>query len=491
MIAHRVFGGLATLLLFCSNLGAAEMPDAQATARRIDSLMSAAWRKGGVTPAAPASDPEFLRRVYLDLAGRIPELEEVRTFLAETGANKRTKLVDKLLNDNRYHAHFARMWRDLLVPTLAPKGMNFAPLEEWLRERFADNTHYDQITRELVTKNRRSPLGKNGLPPPQALYMQFLGTDPGNVAASMARVFLGLNLECARCHNHPFANWTQDQFWQLAAVFGDVEDTPFRVAWAPRIRIPNTGRTVFAVLPDGTPVKESPGSPQDQLAAWLTRPDNKFFARTAINRVWAIFFSVGLSEPLDDAEEVPGFHAAALEELVRTFVQSGFDIQFLIRTITATRAYQLTTVVSHKSQNTPGAFAAMTVKSLTAEQLADSIAVAIGEERPAERAAILARFAGSNGEMSILQALWWMNGNVMARATMSSRTLLKVANDGKLDTRGRVEELFFVTLSRKPLPVELDRFVKYVESKPADKQVYALGDVFWVLLNTTEFMTCN
>jgi hypothetical protein len=350
---------------------------------------------------------------------------------------------------------------------------------------------YDVLARELLTQNRRSPRGQDGKPLPQSLYMQFLGRDPGNIAASTARVFLGLNMECARCHNHPFANWTRDQFCQLAAVFEEVGDTPFVVAWSPRIRIPDTDRTVMATLPDGTPVKESPGSPQDQLARWIAKPDNRYFARASINRVWTIFFGSGLSEPPDDAEEVPAFQAAALDELVRTFIQSGFDIRFLIRTITSTRAYQLSSAFSHPSQNTPAAFARMSLKPLTADQLADSLAVAIGEERPEERAAILARFAGSNGETSILQALWWMNGNIIARATRSSRTLSRVANSVQLGIRGQVEELYLATLSRKPRQAELDRFAKYIESKPAEKQIYALGDVLWVLLNTTEFMTCK
>jgi hypothetical protein len=196
------------------------------------------------------------------------------------------------------------------------------------------------------------------------------------------------------------------------------------------------------------------------------------------------------SDPTDDAEETPAFHAAALDELTRAFVQSGFDLQFLIRTIAATRAYQFTSALSHPSQNTQRAFARMPIKPLTAYQLADSLAAATGEEQPGTRAVILKRFAGSNGEMSILQALWWMNGPVVARATTvgSGRTVSDIASNRKLDTRAKVEQLFLAALSRPPRKAELDRFVKHVESQPAEKKAAALADVFWVLLNTTEFM---
>src|SRR5262249_55837025 len=157
-----------------------------------------------------------------------------------------------------------------------------------------------------------------------------VGRDPGNAAASTARIFMGLRLECARCHNHPFASWTRDQFWQLAAVYEEFEEVPFRVAWQPRIKVPDTSRVVLATLPAGTPVKESPGSPRDQLARWLAKSDNPYFAKATVNRVWTILFGSSLAEMPEDGEDAPP-QMAALEELARAFVRSGFDMRFLLR----------------------------------------------------------------------------------------------------------------------------------------------------------------
>jgi hypothetical protein len=436
-------------------------------------------------PAARSDDAEFLRRVSLDLVGRIPTVAEVREFLADTAADKREKLVEKLLLDAQHHTHFARLWRDFLVPPGVRPPEEYLPFETWLREQFRENRRYDQFARDLLIAGQKRA-ERVGQPRPESLYVRALGTDAGNYAASTARVFLGVSLECARCHNHPFAAWTRTQFWQLAAVFEDVQDVPFRVAWAPRIIIPDTNREVMATLPDGTAIKESPGTPRDQFARWLARPDNPYFAKATVNRVWAVLFGGPLAEVADDGTTPP--HATALEELSRAFVRSEYDVRFLVRTIAATRAYQFTSAKSHESQKEGELFARMPIKPLSADQLADTLAIALGGEDPTARAAVLERFANSRGEVTILQALWWMNGAVTARAASSSRTFVETAQNDKLNTRGKIEELFLATLSRRPTKEELARFAKYVESGgPNKSKSGALADVFWVLLNSTEF----
>lgn len=473
----RVVATLA-LLAFPSFASSSEPPDPLDVARRVDSIMAASWAKKVVVPASPADDAEFLRRASLDLVGRVPRADDVRAFLADTTADKRTKLVEQFLKDDRHHAHLARVWRDVFMPRMpAAPGQPNDAFENWLRDRVADNTSYDQLARKLITADARPDI----TPQPESLYLRALGADPGNIASSSGRVFLGLSLECARCHNHPFARWSRTQFWQLAAVFEDAEPVAFRVAWAPRIRIPDTDRVVMATLPDGTPVKESPGSGRDQFAAWLARPDNPYFARAAVNRVWAQFLGSELAPPPEPGEP-PAPHDAALDELSRAFVQSGFDLRFLVRAVTATRAYQLTSARTHPSQDDPAVFARMAIKPLSADQLADTLAVVLGEDGPAVRAAVRDRFAGTDGETTILQALWWMNGPVAVRSAVS-RVLSGIADNDRLDARGKVEELFLVALGRLPSKAEAERFAKHVESG-GDK---ALADVFWVLLNSTEF----
>ncbi len=487
MSANRSAVTLAILVLVTPTLGAAERPDSLEVARRIDDLMSATWKKNSVVPANPADDAEFFRRVTLDVAGRIPTPEEVQKFLADTSAAKRTAYVEQLLGKPEHHSHFARLWRDLLLPLGARPPAERTIFEGWLRERFAANTPYHTLARELIAANTRGMDPRTGNVAAASLYVRSLGTEPGNYAASTARVFLGLPMECARCHNHPFAHWTRTQFWELAAVFEEVEEVPFKVAWAPRIRIPDTDRVVLAKLPDGTAVKDSPGTPRDQFARWLAKPDNPYFAKATVNRVWGIFFGATLAEPPIDPADPPAPHAAALDALAQAFIQSDFDLRFLVRTITATRAYQLTSAVSHPTHKDADSFARMAIKPLSAEQLADSLAVATGLNDANSRAAILARFAGSNGEVTILQALWWMNGEVISRGTTFG-TIWGVSKNDKFDTGGKLEALFLATLSRLPSPAEVERFSKYVETGgPRKNPEGALADVFWVLLNSTEF----
>jgi hypothetical protein len=448
-------------------------------AQRVDELMAREWKKNKIVPTEQADDAEFHRRIYLDLVGRVPTADNVRDFLASREPNKRAKLVDTLLRDSAHHAHFARLWRELLVPTIdLQERQAQQPLETWLRDQFANNTKYDQLTRALITANARDTT-------PAAIYARSFNRDPGNAAAATARVFLGVRLECARCHNHPFASWTRDQFWQLAAVFEDMEDVPFRVAWAPRIRIPDTTRVVMAALPDGTAVKEQPGAPRDQLSRWIAKPDNAFFARATVNRIWTLLCGSSLAELVEDGEDPP-MHASACDELAREFVRSGFDIRFLIRTITATQAYQFTSMRTHESQDDPKAFSRMAIKPLSGDQLADTISVVFLTNDVDTRNAILLRFSGSDGETTILQALWWMNGDVVSRSTnATSRALIHITNTF-LPIAEKVEELFLLTLNRKPTKGESERFVKYITAN-AKQQNRAIADVFWVLLNSTEF----
>jgi hypothetical protein len=250
------------------------------------------------------------------------------------------------------------------------------------------------------------------------------------------------------------------------------------------------------------------------LAEWMTAPANPYFARAAANRLWAHFFGIGLIEPVDDLRpDNPPSHPELLDELARRFAAQRFDVPFLVRAITASRAYQLTSAAPPRGRppagDNPRLFARMAVRGLSAEQLFDSLTLATGYREPTAarepgapaparspvRAEFLALFA-NNGQarteahMSIQQALALMNGRFVALATRSKDgTLAIVTGDPALDTAGRVEALFLATLTRKPTPRERDRFVRYVDGGGPNKGAkQALADVFWVLLNSTEFM---
>jgi hypothetical protein len=494
--------------------------DALQVAARIDQHLEAARAAAKVVPAALADDAEFLRRVYLDLAGRIPAVSEARAFLGDSRPDKRARLIDKLLASPRYVTHFTNVWRGLMLPEA---NSNFQSrflvpgFEDWLHRQMAQNAGYDKMVRELLTapvnnQNRGFPFGGNG---PSAFYLA-KEVKPENLAASTARLFLGVRLECAQCHNHPFADWKREQFWSFAAFFAGIraqqqgdfivpdQDKPEKK----EIVIPGSEKVVQARYIDGSEPQWKFKEPtRETLARWLTAADNRYFARATVNRFWFSFFGTGLVDPVDDmvGGESHDYHPELLDELAREFAAHNFDLKFLIRAITNSRAYQLSSMTAGRKYD-PRLFAAMPLRGLTAEQLFDSVAQATGyqEENAIDRRVFvignnsprdefLNRFASQSekateAQTSILQALALMNGKVTASATTLERseTLAAVADSPFLSNAQRIETLYLATLSRKPKARELHKFLAYVENGGEPGQ--ALADVFWILLNNSEFI---
>jgi hypothetical protein len=500
---------------------AASARDALALAARIDQFVAARWAANKVLPASPADDAQFLRRVYLDLAGRIPSVAEARAFLADKRLDRRQRLVDRLLDGPAYIKHSANVWRALLVPEADFQARFTQPImEAWLRKQFAANAGYDKLVRELLTAsvgNDRgfNPYGGDGGPTPVAFYSN-KEYKPENIGAATARLFLGVKLECAQCHNHPFAHWTRQQFWEFSAFFAGF-DVQMQMGFVTGLReikdrreiaISGGSKVVQASFLDGTEPKwkYNVGSRQ-LLAEWVTSPKNPFFARAGANRMWATFFGTGLVEPVDDLRaENPPSHPELLDELASQFAAHQFDFKFLIRAITASRAYQLSSDRSHPSQDSPRLFARMALKGLTPEQLFDSLALATGfREKVSDRRFILERetmreqflnqFASQDKrtefQTSILQSLMLMNGKFMEEVTSPGRsaTLTAIADSPFLDTRQKIEALFLAALARSPRSDEAERVMRYVKEGGAKGDVKsALGDVFWVLLNSPEFL---
>ncbi|HZU35445.1 MAG TPA: DUF1549 and DUF1553 domain-containing protein, partial [Gemmataceae bacterium] len=478
----------------------------------IDRAIDQQLEKAKIPPSPIADDAEFLRRVSLDLAGRIPRVAEVRAFLADRSPDKRRRLVDRLLGSRQYATNFANLWRAQLLPPNGQMGQQFAPrLEAWLRKDLADNVPYDRMVRQLLTVSM-DEITNGDSSPDASVYYAAQEYKPENLAASTSRLFLGIKVECAQCHNHPFATWTRQQFWQYATFFAGLDantSSKKRLAKPPELRIPNTDRFVQARFLDGKrPPWKKGTDPRRLLADWMTSPDNPYFARAAVNRLWAHFFGIGLVEPVDDlsAGTAPN-HPELFSELSRQFVSHGYDLKFLIRAITTSRAYGLSSTETYPGQDQPGLFARMAIKGLTPEQLFDSLAQATGYRdlgqtrqvffgRPTSmRSEFLARFDSQDRptevQTSILQALALMNGKFTADATSleHSETLMAVAEAPFLATpEKQVETLFLTTLSRPPQPAELKRFVGYVQRAGKKGERSALADVFWALLNSSEFM---
>jgi hypothetical protein len=498
--------------------------DAKALAATIDRLLAAKWAAAKVEPAPPADDAEFLRRAYLDLTGKIPAASEARAFLADPAPDKRQRLVERLLAGPGYVAHMTTTWKGLLLPEaganafVAYSGTDF---DVWLGKRFAEGAGYDKVVREVLTVElpRRGefydPFNRNGKPSTPFAYAAAKDGKPENLAAGAARLFLGVRIECAQCHDHPFARWKREQFWGLAAFFSGVKregnDDFFQVRELPdrrEIAIPGSERVIQASFLDGSePEWKWKENPRATLANWITSPKNPYFARAAANRVWSQLFGTGLVDPVDDMdkENAPS-HPELLDELARQFAAHDFDLKFLARAITYSDAYGLSSGGYSPGQDDPRLFARAAIRGMTPQQLYDSFVQATGLRREKDlpffflaqspRKDFLERFAAQDAkptefQTSILQALTLMNGRLAADATSLERggTLPAVADSFFLDTAGKVEALYLAALSRPPRPDERERMVEYVDrGGPTLNPKKALSDVFWALLNSAEFV---
>jgi hypothetical protein len=494
----------------------ADMPAREMTAE-IDRMLAASWKKAGIEPAVAADDAEFLRRVYLDLAGKIPAVAEVRKFLADTRADKRARLVDEQLNGAAFAAHFANIWRDMLLTGTNPElRTGVAELESWLRLRFAASTPYNQLVAELVASSSAGPArGAQPLAvtvPSPIVFFQANERKPENLAASLSKVFLGVQVECAQCHDHPFAKWRQDDFWSFAAFFRGLDARPSDMTMISltdsrdRSGLPIPGTQTMAVprfLDGSMPAWQADSGNRAVLAQWMTGATNPFFARAAVNRVWEQFFGRSLSAPADSGASAPDGHAELLDILAAQFVAAGFELKQLIRGIVLSQAYQLSSKAEAADEEHIAHFARMSVRRMTGDQLFDSLVQATGFYEPppprtgplqasgSVRADFRNKFAeevGSRGDSqtSIVQALALLNGKLVGDATNveSSRALKAIVKLPSIDTAERLEILFLATLSRLPRDEEAAKFLEYVT---ADDEEGRLADTLWVLLNSAEF----
>jgi hypothetical protein len=524
-----MFSFVSVFSIICGENASAA--DANALAATIDRLVGEKLAAAHVSPGPRCDDATFLRRVNITLAGRIPVASDVRSFLADTDPDKRSKAIDRLLESAAYVNHQTAVWRGWLMPEAATNDQaatGVPAFEAWMRTRVRDGVRFDRVVTELLTAplDGRSPPGR-GRPVdddpeaargPLAFYIAKDGK-PENLAASTARVFLGLQLECAQCHDHPFAKWSRDQFWGLAAFFGGIERNNGSLREVPGRRemlIPNTDRAVPATfLDDSEPEWRFKQSARATLAAWVTAPDNPFFARASANRLWALALGVGLVDPVDDLHDKnPPSHPDLLEALAHGFVESGYDIRFVLRAICRSETFQRSSATFGPRSITGGQpsnggdladvrlFARYPTQGLSPEQLYDSLAVAVGEHAEGSatgplqalgspRRQFLDTFAHTGRRTdtptTIVQALTLMNGGLVGSATnpASARTLAAVTGLPGLSPAERVESLFLIALGRRPKPNELNRSLAHLGA--GDTARY--GDVFWALLNGVEFRT--
>lgn len=494
-----------------------EIPEAKAVAA-VDSTLTGFWKDADIKPVALASDAEILRRTYLDLAGRTPSVNEVRDWLDDDSEDKYPALVEELLNSRDHATHLATVWRTFLLP----EGIDLdrfggvEAFDDWLAEQFENNVPYDELVRKLMLAEGR--LTKSG----PLLFYTALKLDADLLAARTARVFLGMRLECAQCHDDPFEPWTQEDFWSYAAFFARISKPQAeleQVSTLMRVRDVDRGEVMYPdsdeIVPprflDGSQVDESPEAEarRHQLAKWLTSADNPYFARAAANRVWAHLTGRGIVDPVDGFGERNQPRSPELLNLLSGhFIQSGFDLRELFRTVALSRAYRLSSGAIGADDTTAEErsdyFAQMNVKTLTAEQVYDCITVAtmlvqtdgVAIERVgnANREEFLAQFRTPGADATeyqggIPQALTLMNGTLIGDATgLASSGLLKTLEAPFFNDDQRLEVLYLATLSRRPSTTEWELLRGYISERDSGTSVQEpLADILWALLNGAEF----
>ena len=506
----------------------------------IDGELAVHFERSGAAQPRLVDDATFLRRVYLDLLGTIPAVSEVRDFLDDQTDNKRARLVERVLEDPRAAAHLARTWRRMLLPDAPPQGAMNGSLEAWLQEQFAQDVPYDKVVRDLVTaggaeqaieedaddddaddgdededEDDEAPAAS-----PAVEYLRGTGGDPASVAGSVSRVFLGVRMHCAQCHDHPFADWTQRDFWGLAAFFAgarynrptlpnqDGADQPITDEPVSTISPPDIGQTFQAgFLWDGgdIPAEVPEGElPRRVFADWLTSADNPHFAATAVNRTWQQLCGHGLTDSVDDLDLAGAAERAILlDQLARHFAAADFDLKWLIGGICQSRAYQF---AADEPVAAAGLVGMRPLKVLSPEQVFDALEVALAlpisriDEGPrynGQRDQMISRLGEATSQSpeefrgGIPQMLMLMNGTLTADATSleTSRTLRAVVEAPFLDEDEKIETLFLAALTRPPEPAEARQLKEHLEdSARRGQEGRAYAEIMWALINSPEFM---
>lgn len=483
-------------------------------ANPIDRAVFSKLRRLRLVPSPACTDAEFLRRAYLDITGAQPSPEEAARFLDSTLPDRRTRLVDDLLTSPAYVDLWSYRLGDLLRNTrrsLGPKGNRL--FHAWLREQVAANRPWDQVVRDLLTS--RGSLWDVG---PANFYGTASG--PAEWAEVTSQEFLGVRIQCARCHDHPFDRWTQNDYYRLAAFFartqvksgGERGDPVVVLQEEGEVQHPKTGAVVPARTLDGKDEARQPDRRAD-LAVWLTSRENPWFARSIANRVWKHLLGRGLVDPVDDMRATnPPSNEAALAVLTESLVRSDFDLKALIRLIATSRVYQESAATNASTRFDETQFSHYRVHRLTAEQLLDSLVVATGVPEkfagvPAgTRAAQLADTSVPSylldlfgrpsrttvcecereEEPNLAQVLHLMNGDsINARINAPDGRLARLLGSSKAD-REVVTELFLAALARRPTERELSGALRALARSGARKEV--LADLFWALLNSREFL---
>ncbi|HEY7314243.1 MAG TPA: DUF1549 and DUF1553 domain-containing protein [Gemmataceae bacterium] len=480
---------------------------------RIDQLLAARLRWLNLVPSPPCDDAEFLRRAYLDITGSLPLPDEARKFLADRSPDKRARLIDALLA----HPLHSAVWALKVCEWVGADDRFGAPVYVWydrLREQFQKNTPWDKIVSlDYIAGYKFNRNGDDKLP-----------LDGRRVALQAAYAFLGVHLECAQCHKHPHDRWTQNDFFSFAQAFAynDAKKPPGKPAEIFRDVV--TGRPLPPRLLGGRVLDLKDGvSPRQEVLKWMTAKDNPYFARAMVNRVWAHYFGRGLYEPIDaQAAANPPIHPELLDELTKDFLAHNFDLRHLHRRILNTTAYGRSWRTNAGNARDERNFSHRVLRLMQAEQIVDAINQATGAplkvtppyakpppkrviaraiELPPSRLSptddgYLLQIFGRpqrtqasdyerRSEASLSQVMYLYNSRELHAKIAADNGRLKKLVDTVADDRKLIEELYLLTLTRLPSPVEVERAL--VNLKTARSRRDGYHEILWSLFNRKEF----
>ncbi len=507
---------------------ASPLPKAQVN-NKIDELVLAKLNELGIPSSGQCTDEEFIRRIYLDVIGTLPTPDEVRTFLADETTDKRSKLIDRLLSRDEFADYWTLKWGDLLrikaeyPSNLWPNAVQ--AYHHWVWQSIAENKPYDQFVRELLVSG-----GSNFRDPPANFYRALKKRDPQGFAEATALVFMGARIGCASCHGHPTESWTLDDNLGMAAFFPQVKFKSTK-EWKEEIvyldatqtmRHPKTRAEVMPKLLGGQPVSIEPGEdPRAKLAQWLTAPENPWFARNIVNRIWFWVLGRGIIHQPDDVRPTnPPSNPELLAYLEKELIEHKFDLRHVYRLILNSATYQRSSTPVGTNATDLVFFSHYPIKRMTAEQLSDAIGQitlvwdGFSSKIPEPYSKWPSGFRAtqmSDGSVgtpflelfgrpprdtayesdrdcrtSMRQALFMItSAELEAKVARSPRVKRWIS--GKKDTAAIVEEMFLAALSRRPTAEEKQKAVDYVTNSSSGR-ARALQDLMWASLNTKEFM---
>lgn len=501
-------------------------PELFAEAKRnsfIDELVLEKLQSLNLPPSPPTTDEQFIRRAFLDTIGTLPTVEEVRRFLADQAADKRERLIDDLLIRPEFVDYWTYKWCDLLLVSgaqLRPQAVD--AYYRWVRRQVADNTPWDRLVREIVTA--RGSTFENG-----AANFFSLHQDPLSMAETTSMAFLGMSIQCARCHDHPLEKWTNDQYYGMANLFARVRGK----GWGGDFRAGDGLRVIFTT-DSGEVIQPRTGRPQpprpldaepldpassldrrDYLADWLTAPENPYFSRAIVNRVWANFFGIGIVEPVDDLRVTnPPSNPELLDALAAYLQSQHFNLKALMRLILSSQTYQRSSETLPENAADRKYYARYKPRRLKAEVLLDAVSQVTGvpttfPDYPPGTRALQLRDAGvasyflqtfgrpervitceceRSDEPSMKQVLHIVNGDTVNQKLAAENGRISQLLSGGLKDEAIVEEAYLSALSRKPTEAEQAGILKVLAETPPEEKRAVIEDLYWGLLSSREFL---